>query len=373
MTTKHILVTGGAGFIGSHLVDDLVAQGHHVEVVDNLEPPGHKKKPDYLNAHATYHFDDVRKDGVLEPLLRDAEVVVHLAAMVGVGQSMYQVTRYVDANVGGTAKLLQLLADGHHGVKKLVVASSMSIYGEGAYRCKYHGLVAPNLRDEAALAKKDWQVHCPTCGAPLDPVPTPETKPLQTNSVYAVTKRDQEELCLSVGRDYRIPTVALRFFNVYGPRQSLDNPYTGVAAIFQSRIKNNQAPVVFEDGHQSRDFVSVHDIARACALSMETAQADYEGVNVGAGRGLSVLDVANVLLALYGSKLAPVVAHKFRAGDVRHCFADISKARRLLGYEPKVAFEEGMKELVEWGRKVEAKDGFERAYEELRNKGLVEG
>jgi len=372
MTTKHILVTGGAGFIGSHLVDALVAQGHHVEVVDNLEPQVHKKKPDYLNAKATYHFADVRKDGVLEPLLRDAEVVVHLAAMVGVGQSMYQVTRYVDANVGGTAKLLQLLADGHHGVKKLLVASSMSIYGEGAYRCKDHGLVAPNLRDETALAKKDWQVHCPSCGAPLDPVPTPETKPLQTNSVYAVTKRDQEELCLSVGRAYKIPTVALRFFNVYGPRQSLDNPYTGVAAIFQSRIKNGQPPVVFEDGHQSRDFVSVHDIARACGLAMETARADYEAVNVGSGRGLSILEVAHVLLNLYGSRLAPEVAHRFRAGDVRHCFADIDKARRLLGYEPQVAFEDGMKELVAWGQGVSASDGFARAYEELRSKGLVE-
>lgn len=373
MTTKHILVTGGAGFIGSHLVDALVAQGHAVDVVDNLEPQVHKAKPDYLNPKATYHFQDILEDGVLKPLLRDAEVVVHLAAMVGVGQSMYQVTRYVDANVGGTAKLLQILADGKHGVKKLLVASSMSIYGEGAYRCPDHGDVAPELRPEAQFPRKDWEVHCPECGKTLEPVATPETKPLQTNSVYAVTKRDQEELCLSVGRAYGLPTVALRFFNVYGPRQSLDNPYTGVAAIFQARIKNGQPPVVFEDGRQTRDFVSVHDIARAIALAMEKGGADYQAVNVGSGRATSILDVAGVLLHLYRSQVRPTVENKFRAGDVRHCFADLSKIRRLLGYEPKVAFEDGMKELVSWGQTVEARDGFENAYEELRKKGLVGG
>ncbi len=373
MATQRILVTGGAGFIGSHLVDDLVARGHAVEVVDNLEPQVHKQKPDYLNPKATYHVEDLRTEGVLEPLIREADVVVHLAAMVGVGQSMYQVTRYVDVNVGGTAKLLQILADGKHGVQKLLVASSMSIYGEGAYRCLAHGVVAPDLRPEAQFAKKDWELHCPTCGEALTPIPTPESKPLATNSVYAVTKRDQEELCLSVGRAYGLPTVALRFFNVYGPRQSLDNPYTGVAAIFQSRIKNGQPPVVFEDGRQTRDFVSVHDIARACALAIETKGADYRAVNVGTGQATSILDVADVLITLYRGKVRPAVENKFRAGDVRHCFADISAARRLLGYEPTVAFEAGMKELVSWGQTASAQDGFETAYEELRKKGLVGG
>ena len=373
MATKHILVTGGAGFIGSHLVDALVARGHRVDVVDNLEPQVHKTKPGYLNAEATYHFEDLRKGGVLEPILRDAEVVVHLAAMVGVGQSMYQVTRYVDANVGGTAKLLQVLADGNHGVKKLLVASSMSIYGEGAYRCEEHGVVAPELRPEAQLASKDWEVHCPRCGAVLTPVPTPETKPLAANSVYAVTKRDQEDLCLCVGRAYGLPTVALRFFNVYGPRQSLDNPYTGVAAIFQSRIKNAQPPVVFEDGRQTRDFVSVHDIVRGIELAIEKQGADYRAVNVGSGRATTILDVARVLLALYRSRVTPVVENKFRAGDVRHCFADIRSARELLGYEPQVALEVGMKELASWGQTASAADGFEKAYEELRAKGLVGG
>ncbi len=370
--TKRILVTGGAGFIGSHLVDELVAHGHDVHVIDNLEPQVHKKKPGYLNAEARYDFQDILRDGVLAHAMKDAEVVYHLAAMVGVGQSMYQVTRYVDANVMGTAKLLQVLADGTHGVKKLVVASSMSIYGEGAYECATHGSVSPPLRTPEQFARKEWEIRCPACGKVVRPVPTPETKPLNTNSVYAVTKRDQEELCLAMGRAYTIPTVALRFFNAYGPRQSLDNPYTGVAAIFQSRIKNNQPPVVFEDGNQTRDFVSVHDIVQGCVRAMETSGADYEAVNLGSGKPITILDVANVLLRLYKGKVAPSVENKFRAGDVRHCSADLTKARKRLGYEPKVSFEDGMKELVAWGQSVTATDHFKEAYEELRAKGLVE-
>ena len=371
--TKHILVTGGAGFIGSHLVDALVAKGHAVTILDSLVPQVHPRKPDYLNPKARYVYKDVREEGVFAPLLTDADAVVHLAAMVGVGQSMYQVTRYVDTNVGGTAKLLQALVDSEHGVKKLVVASSMSIYGEGAYECPTHGPVSPPLRPEAQLAKKEWEVRCPHCGSVVTPVPTPETKPLQANSVYAVTKRDQEDLCLAMGRAYGLPTVALRFFNVYGPRQSLDNPYTGVCAIFQSRIKNDQPPVVFEDGKQTRDFVSIHDIVRGIVLALEKSGADYEPVNVGSGKPIAILDVARLLLKLYQSRLAPTVERKFRAGDVRHCSADLTKAKALLGYEPKVSLEDGMRELVAWGQGVQASDRFEEAYKELRSKGLVEG
>lgn len=371
--TKKVLVTGGAGFIGSHLVDELVAKGHEVDVIDNLEPQVHRARPDYLNPKATYRFKDIREDGALPDLVRNADAVFHLAAMVGVGQSMYQVTRYVDANVGGTAKLLQALVDLEHGVKKLVVASSMSIYGEGAYECETCGPVSPGLRPDGQLARKEWEVRCPQCRKVVKPVPTPETKPLMANSVYAITKRDQEELCLATGRAYGIPTVALRFFNAYGPRQSLDNPYTGVCAIFQSRIKNGQPPVIFEDGRQTRDFVSVHDVARACVLAMERSGADYEPVNVGSGTPTSILGVADVLLKLYGSPLRPEVEHKFRAGDVRHCTSDVSKARELLGYAPKTSFEEGMRELVAWGQGVPATDRFADAYEELKSKGLVEG
>jgi len=371
--TQRILVTGGAGFIGSHLVDALAADGHAVTVVDNLEPQVHRTKPNYLNPKVTYHLRDVREDGLLPGLLRDADVVVHFAARVGVGQSMYQVTRYVDVNVGGTAKLLQALVDVDHGVKKVLVASSMSIYGEGAYACDACGRVHPPLRDPEQLARKEWEVRCPRCSKVVRPVPTDESKPLQANSVYAVTKRDQEELCLATGRAYGVPTVALRFFNVYGPRQSLDNPYTGVCAIFQSRIKNGQPPVIFEDGRQTRDFVSVHDVVRACRLAIETRRADYEAVNVGSGRPTSIQEVAEVLLRLHKSPLRPEVKHAFRAGDIRHCTADLTKARALLGYEPQVSFEDGMRELVAWAQGVEAKDRFEEAFQELTSKGLVEG
>jgi dTDP-L-rhamnose 4-epimerase len=371
--SDRVLVTGGAGFIGSHLVDELVRRGDQVEVIDNLDPQVHKRKPEYLNPTARYHFADLRGDGAIEHLLRNVDVVFHLAARVGVGQSMYEVERYVDVNTGGTARLLQALVADRHDVRKLIVASSMSIYGEGAYECPSCGPVSPPLRGREQLSHKRWEIACPKCSTVMDPRPTPETKHLDPNSVYAVTKRDQEELCLTVGRAVGLPTIALRFFNVYGPRQSLDNPYTGVAAIFQSRIKNKEPPVVFEDGKQSRDFVSVHDIVQACVLAMEKSSADYEPVNVGSGKPITILEVADVLLRLFQSKLTRTVEDKFRAGDVRHCFADLRKARKLLGYEPKVSFEEGMRELVAWGRSVSAMDGFQTAYEELRSRRLVEG
>ncbi len=367
-----VLVTGGAGFIGSHLVDELVRLGHTVDVIDNLEPQVHRGKPDYLNPKARFHFKDIREKGVLSNLLRDADAVFHLASMVGVGQSMYQITRYVDTNVGGTAQLLQALVDTDHDVKKFVVASSMSIYGEGASECPSCGLVHPPLRSGAQLARREWEIRCPECGGPTRPAPTAENKPLAPNSTYAVTKRDQEELCLATGRAFGIPTVALRFFGVYGPRQSLDNPYTGVCAIFQSRIKNGKPPVIFEDGEQSRDFVSVHDVVQACGLAIERSAADGQALNVGSGHRLTVNEVAKVLLGLYGSDMRPRVERKFRAGDVRHCFADISRARELLGYAPKVSFEQGMRELADWASRQDAIDSFDGAYDELRTKGLVE-
>jgi dTDP-L-rhamnose 4-epimerase len=371
--SDRVLVTGGAGFIGSHLVDELVHRGDEVEVIDNLDTQVHKRKPDYLNPKARYHFADIQADGAIENLLRDVDVVIHLAARVGIGQSMYEIERYVDVNTGGTARLLQALVADRRDVRKLIVASSMSIYGEGAYECPACGPVSPPVRGPNQLSEKKWEVACPNCSTVTESRPTPEAKPLDPNSVYAVTKRDQEELCLTTGRAFGLPTVALRFFNVYGPRQSLDNPYTGVAAIFQSRIKNGQPPVVFEDGRQTRDFVSVHDIVRACLLSMEKDGADYQAVNVGTGRPTSILDVAEVLINLYKSDVVPSVENRFRAGDVRHCVADISKIRGLIGYAPVVSFAEGMRELVSWGRGTSAQDGFQRAYQELQTRGLVGG
>ena len=368
-----ILVTGGAGFIGSHITDELTKK-HEVVVLDNLEPQVHKKKPDYLNEEAKYIFEDVRDKDTLKNALEGVEIVFHEAAAVGVGQSMYEVENYVDKNTYATAKLLDVLVNEEHSVKKLIVASSMSIYGEGTYNCEDCGITYPKLRGEEQLKKRDWEMNCPNCGKVVLPLATSEAKPLQPTSIYAITKRDQEEMCLSIGFAYGIPTVALRYFNVYGPRQSLNNPYTGVCAIFSSRIKNDNPPLIFEDGIQSRDFISVHDIAKANILAMEKSSANYEFFNVGAGIQINILDIANTLIKLYQKegKLTPIVTNKFRAGDIRHCFADISKIKNKLGFEPSVNFEDGMKELVSWGIKEEAEDKFDDAHKELLRKGLVE-
>ena len=366
-----ILVTGGAGFIGSHLVDELVKEGHDVVVLDNLESQVHIRKPDYLNRKAEYVFEDMRNEDIVKSLIADTEIIFHHAAAVGVGQSMYQIKRYVEINTYATAKLLDLVVNCENNVKKLIVASSMSIYGEGAYRCEDCGEVYPKLRSEGQLKRKEWEMRCPCCGKIIMPIPTREDKPLCPESIYAITKRDHEEMCLVVGRAYGIPTVALRYFNVYGPRQSLNNPYTGVCAIFSSRIKNNNPPIIFEDGMQTRDFVSVHDIVQANILAMKKNGGNYEALNVGTGKAISIKEVAETLINLYEANLKPVIANKYRSGDIRHCFADISKIMSKLGYEPRISLEEGMKELVEWGEKVEAEDRFEKAYQELKKKGLT--
>ena len=369
-----ILVTGGAGFIGSHLVDALVDGGHEVVIYDNLEPQVHKAEPEYLNKNTELIRADVRDKDTLKNAVMDAEIIFHQAAAVGVGQSMYRVEKYVEVNTMATAKLLDMLVNEEHEVKKLIVASSMSIYGEGAYECGNCGIVYPSLRLEAQLKRREWEMKCLKCGKIVKPIATSEDKPLHPTSIYAITKRDQEEMCLTVGRAYGIPTVALRYFNVYGPRQSLSNPYTGVCAIFSARIKNTNPPLIFEDGLQSRDFVSVHDIIQANLMAMKSSNANYEVFNVGTGKATNILEIAQVLIKLYNkdSNLNPEITNKYRAGDIRHCFADVSKIENKLGYEPKVGFEEGMKELVEWGEKEEAMDKFEDAHGELLIRGLVE-
>jgi dTDP-L-rhamnose 4-epimerase len=327
-----------------------------------------------LNGGATYLFEDIRDEQILAKASEGAEVIFHQAAAVGVGQSMYQVKKYVDVNTMATAQLLDFLVNEEHSVKKLIVASSMSIYGEGAYVCEDCGLVYPKLRTEEQLKRRQWQMRCPHCNKIVKPTPTSDDKPLEPTSIYAITKRDQEEICLTVGRAYGIPTVALRYFNVYGPRQSLSNPYTGVCAIFSSRIKNNNPPLIFEDGLQSRDFVSVHDIVHANLLAMESSHANFEAFNVGTGKPTTILEIAQMLLRLYNknNELKPEVTEKYRAGDIRHCFADISKLKTKLGYKPKVDFEAGMIELVAWGKLTGAEDKFNEAHEELLRRGLVE-
>ncbi len=368
---KSILVTGGAGFIGSHLVDKLVTDGHRVRILDNLEPQVHSGVPSYLNPEAEFIKGDVRNEYDLSRALKNIEVVFHYVAMVGVGQSMYQIHKYAEVNTCGTAKLLEILVNGARNIEKLIIASSMSIYGEGAYKCKGCGMVYPKLRSEAQLEAAEWELSCPKCGGATKPVPTDEDKPLYPTSVYAVSKRDQEEMCLSVGRAYGIPTVALRFFNTYGSRQSLSNPYTGVCAIFLSRIKSDRPPLIFEDGRQARDFVSVSDIVQASLLAMNKAEADYESFNVGSGKQVTISEVASTLIKLYGKRLEPELTGKYRAGDIRHCYADISKISSKLKFKPRVSFEAGMKELIEWSESAQFDDKTQRAQDELRKRKLI--
>lgn len=368
-----ILVTGGAGFVGSHLADELVRQGYRVVILDNLDPQVHgvaQRTPQYLNHHCRFIRADIRDSGTLKKALRGIDAVFHLAAVVGVGQSMYQIRKYIEVNTLGTAVLLDLLVNTKNKVRKLVVASSMSIYGEGSYKCRSCGLVYPLLRTEQQLRRRKWEIACLKCAKMLKPVNTPETKVLHPASIYALSKRDQEEQCLITARSYKIPMVALRYFNIYGSRQSLSNPYTGVAAIFSSRIKNRRPPRVYEDGLQTRDFIHVSDIVQANLLALNNPGADYQALNVGTGRPVSVLEIAQTLLKLYGLDLKPVVVNKYRAGDIRHCYADIFRIRRL-GFSPKIALEDGFRELISWGRQAKAEDRTQKAASELMVKKLT--
>jgi len=373
--SKKILVTGGAGFIGSHLVDRLVELGYKVRVFDNLEPQVHGDKqetPNYLNKECEFIKGDIRDREELKKALKGIEVIFHEAAMVGVAQSMYEINRYMEVNTLGTANLLDILANERNNVEKIIVASSMSIYGEGKYSCKRCGTVFPKLRPLEQLKKRAWEMRCPTCKKSLVSLPTDEDKPLYPTSIYAISKRDQEEMCLSIGRAYKIPTVALRYFNVYGPRQALSNPYTGVAAIFSARIKNHHNPIIFEDGLQSRDFTYVTDIVQANILAMEKEEVNFEVFNVGTGRKLTILDIANILIKKLGKdELHPEIVSKYREGDIRHCYADISKIKEKLGYRPEVEFEDGISNLINWVREEEAIDRFEESRNQLERKGLT--
>ncbi len=374
------LVTGGAGFIGSHLVDALVARGRRVRVLDNLDPQVHgdDPAPTLVAGHieagdVEFVRGDVTDRAAVDAALDDVDTVFHQAAAVGVGQSMYRIADYVRANSLGGAVLLEAMVGRRDRIRRVVVASSMSIYGEGRYRCPSHGDVAPPLRGSDQLAEGDYDVHCPACQRVVESLPTPESKPLQPTSVYAVTKRDHEELFLSVGAAYDIPTVALRYFNVYGPRQSLSNPYTGVAAIFASRLLNDRPPLIFEDGRQSRDFVHVRDIVAANLRALESDDAVGGAYNIGTGRSLSLRDMVSALRDRLGGP-EPEHVGRFRQGDIRHCYADTSRARDELGFEAAVAFEDGIDDLAAWASQQSPEDRVDQAAGELEEAGLtVEG
>lgn len=351
---RRVLVTGSCGFIGSHLCDHLINAGYGICGVDNIDPQVHgspPKIPLYLNENMQLFVCDVRDRDHLQRALKEfrPDAVIHLAAKVGVGQSAYEMAEYTSANVWGTAVLLECLTK--FPISKLIVASSMSVYGEGAAR----NAAYDNGRGER------WETV---------PVATDEDHQPDLQSIYALTKYDQERLCLLFGKAYNVPTIALRFFNVYGTRQSLSNPYTGVMAIFASRLLNNKPPIIFEDGLQSRDFVHVSDVVRGIRLALES-DVDDEVINIGSGNRYTILELAERLATAMGSDIKPTITGQTRVGDIRHCFADINKARTLLGYTPQMSLEDGIAELVEWLRTQSADDRVEEHKAELETRGLL--
>jgi dTDP-L-rhamnose 4-epimerase len=367
---KSILITGGAGFIGSHLADELLRQGHRVRALDNLSPQVHgldTKRPSYLSEDVELQVGDVRNPDAVRKALDGIDQVVHFAAVVGVGQSMYQIAGYTEVNNMGTAVLLEALVE--KPVERVLVASSMSLYGEGLYEGN-RGVIEGHERPLEQLKAGDWELRGQD-GEVLKPLATPETKSPNLASIYALSKYDQERMCLMVGRAYNFSVSALRFFNVFGTRQALSNPYTGVLAIFMSRLLNGNRPLVFEDGQQRRDFVSVRDVARACTQVLD-GRGDNDVFNIGSGRNYSVMEVAHLCATALGREdLLPEVTGKYRIGDNRHCFADIEKARNQLGYEPKEFLEDGIGELAEWVKEQTAADHVETMRTELASRGLA--
>lgn len=367
-----VLITGGAGFIGSHLADELLRSGHSVRALDSLSAQVHGNaptRPDYLDPDVELIVGDVRDRETVRTALVGMDAVFHFAAAVGVGQSMYQIEHYTSVNTVGTAVLLESINESP--VERLIVASSMSIYGEGLYRDAAGRPAPAGERSIDQLRAGQWELRDPS-GVPLMPAPTPETKEPSLASIYALSKYDQERLCLIFGRAYGIPTVALRFFNVYGPRQALSNPYTGVLAIFASRLLNGNPPLIFEDGRQRRDFVSVHDVARACRLALESPDAVGRVLNVGSGQSHTIREIAEKAAQVFGKQhIEAEITGEYRMGDIRHCIADITLARQLLGYEPRMGLDQGLDDLGEWLAAQIARDDVEAARAELVERGLT--
>ena len=373
-----ILITGGAGFIGSNLALALIGKGYSVRVLDNLSPQIHGENPDkselFLNIKGKVEFinGDVRKTADWEKAIAGVDVIVHLAAETGTGQSMYEIDRYCDANVGGTAKMLDFLTNKKHGVTKCVIASSRAVYGEGKYECASCGIVYPNERRADDMKKGDFSVKCPKCGATVQPLPTDEDTLCIPGSVYALTKYMQEKMVLMSCKGIGVDAAALRFQNVYGPGQSLSNPYTGILSIFSTRMKNGNDINIFEDGKESRDFVFIDDVVASIVLCVEAEKLGHEAYNVGTGIPIDVLTVANTLASKYGSKSKIQVTGNFRVGDIRTNYADISSIRARFGYEPKVGFDEGIARFAKWVDSQEVQeDRFDASIEEMRAKGLL--
>jgi dTDP-L-rhamnose 4-epimerase len=367
-----VLVTGGAGFIGSHLVDALLADGERVRVLDNLDPLAHPSgEPEHLDPEAELIRGSLADPEAVAEALEGCDRVFHLGGIVGNGESMVNVRKAVDANSGGTATLFEALIERRDEIRRVVVASSMVVYGEGSYRCPEHGTIAPRVRPVEQLRERRWEPECPHCGRELEPIAVAEERPLQPISVYGITKRDTEELALVLGEAYGIETVALRYLNVYGPRQALGNPYTGVAAIFSARLLGGKPPRVFEDGRQIRDPVHVSDIVAATRAAMEAERAPGRSFNVATGRQVRIGELAERLCELIDPGLAPEITGEFRAGDIRHCFAETSAAEQLLGFRAKVRIEDGLPELTEWVARQTVAERGDEALAQLRGRGLV--
>ena len=370
----NILVTGGAGFIGSYVCKALLKKGHHIIILDNLDPQIHgenAKWPKYMPTGTENYIGDVRDRELVRKLLAKTDAIIHLAAAVGVGQSMYKIEHYCSVSVMGTAILLEEIIPVKDQIKKIIVASSMSIYGEGLYK-KHNGEIVmnPKTRPAVQMEKVEWELHDES-GIEMHPLPTTEEKPLKPESIYAVNKRDQEEMILSFGKAYKIPSVAFRMFNVYGAYQALNNPYTGVAAIFSNKLLNDEQPLVFEDGKQRRDFVHVEDVANAYALAIENNGGDGLAMNLGSGRSISVSEIATSLSTILGKDIQPLITNKFRDGDIRNCFADITLIKEKLGWTPKWKFEDGVKTMTDW--LISEKENALKvdSLDELKKMGLV--
>lgn len=376
---KNILITGGAGFIGSNLSLALIEKGHTITILDNLSEQIHGNDANsselYNKIREKVHFIKgdvrIRKDWVRA--LEGQEVIVHFAAETGTGQSMYEIEKYTDVNIKGTSIFLDILANQkNHKVEKIIIASSRSIYGEGKYECNLHGIVYPKERLEKDMSKKDFNVKCPICHNDVTLLPTDENSKIHPSSIYGLTKQAQEDMCMIAGKSLNIPVVAFRYQNVYGPGQSLSNPYTGILSIFSTRIKNGNEINIFEDGEESRDFVFIDDVVNATILGIEKNEADYNIYNVGSGIPTSVLNVTKNLLKEYKSNVEYAITGNFRLGDIRDNYADLSKIKSDLGYEPKVSFEIGIKKFSQWVSSQEVKsDGYNKSIEEMRTKGLL--
>lgn len=377
MSSSKILVTGGAGFIGSHLVLELLSRGYDVTVLDNLSPLVHGKpdnSPSYLSIKNKVRFikGDIRNRKAWHSVLKNQNIIVHLAAETGTGHSMYNIERYVDVNVRGTSLLLDILANGKNKVRKIIVASSRAIYGEGKYRCQEDGIVYPLQRKESDMAKRVFEVKCPICDGEVELLPTDEESQLHPTSFYGVTKRSQEEMVMMVGKVLSIPVVALRYQNVYGPGQSLLNPYTGILSVFTTRIKNGHHIDIYEDGKESRDFVYVDDVVDATIRGIENDAANDKTFNVGSGVATSVLEVAMTLKKIFKSSVNVKISGSFRIGDIRHNVADLTRIRSLLAYEPRYNFTNGIKHFADWVHKQRiALDSYDRSIGELKTLGLL--